>query len=95
MLTVQYDQPRTADEKSHCCRERAVQPGTKLPKAFYVFVWHPQYEEDLALHIPFVREKDALAAKAALEKAGMDNPEALINAGLREYERVMIEALAW
>lgn len=43
----------------------------------------------------FGRERDALAAKRALERAGLSTRAALLKAGRKEFERIMIEALDW
>jgi hypothetical protein len=48
-----------------------------------------------AILTAFARERDAVAAKKALEARGLVTEEALRAAGRDEVERVMAEAMCW
>ncbi len=52
-------------------------------------------ETCLALPLNFGAERDAERAKAALERAGLENEDALRRAGKEAVIRIMAESLAW
>lgn len=86
-LSVVFGDLLTNESKTY----RDIPRGIVLPPAWRIDVDN----RGRLLPMPFGRQRDAEAAKAALEKAGLATREALLAAGRARFEQVMIEALQW
>lgn len=65
------------------------------PAGWRVAVWTDDFKGLLAIPLELGSERDAMRAKAALEKAGLESITAVKRAGKGAVFRIMLEALAW